>query len=60
MGQADFARLRPAPADQVGMADRVMGRAKRACADQWLTFTEHIGHRVDARDVQRIADRQLG
>jgi hypothetical protein len=53
--QADLARPRPLPAtDQPRVRDRVMRRAKRSVADQRHVAGEHAGHRVDARDVQRL------
>ena len=61
MGQADLAGAGPAPAaHQPGMADGVVGRAEGARAHQRLAVGQRVGHGVDARDVQRFAERQAG
>jgi hypothetical protein len=67
MGQADLAGPRPPwpdrpsgqgglpAADQAGLRDGVVRRAKRALPDQRRIRRQHIGYGVDARGVKRLA-----
>ena len=59
MREADLAgtRLRSA-ADQRGVRDRVMRRAKRALGDQPRARRQQADDRVDRRDVERLVERQ--
>ncbi len=46
-----------APTEQPGRRDGVVRRAKRPAGDH-RTITEHAGGAVDARDVQRLGERE--
>ena len=56
---ADLPWPRPATAaHQPGMADGVVRRPEGSGADQRLAVGERIGHRVDAGDIERLAQGQ--
>jgi hypothetical protein len=59
VGQRDLAGLRIAPAaDQPGVGDGVVGRAKGPVADQWHIRRQQPLDRVDLGDLEGLVQRQ--
>ena len=59
MGQGNFTRPRPGPAaDQAGVADRMVRRAKRPCADERRVRGQQTGHGIDLGHLQRFIDAE--
>ena len=61
MRETDLTGAGPASAaDKTGVADGVMGRAKGAGAYEGLVIMQFTGDGIDAGDVQRLAQGEVG